>query len=368
MVSNYHIPIILIFLIIINNLKSIQSATCKENQNLSNQDCFTDIITFDNERFRAGHSSLNKEGVFILEFSIDDELGNRVFYALKPNGRYYFHNESPTKEIVLGEKYHDGRKIIARYESINAFVALKNDVNKDKEFFLSISTYYCFMEIYNITNANIAYDSIYTYDYLGNQVFSFKFELLEAKYSGQVVYYLVFCHGNANQESGDQLSVKKISFSSLTFATSDIVATKTITGKLNDRTVTAFLIDDVDDDDFKILIAIYITNKYSFSVFKLSDLSKKCENKQLYGDVLSYNNRGPGYGLYFKILYLGNKDTAMIYFKNNNWDMQHAFFQVLTVVKDGSCNGFSNKIYMEINENLVTDLVLNDFINITNSR
>ena len=73
---------------------------------------------------RAGHSSLNKDGLFIMEFSNDGETGTRVFYGLEPNGRYYFSDDSPTKEVTLTAK----NGIIARYESMNAFVALKNDL------------------------------------------------------------------------------------------------------------------------------------------------------------------------------------------------------------------------------------------------
>ena len=39
----------------------------------------------------------DKDGVFILEFSPDSENGDRLFYGLKPNGRYYFPDEKPTK-------------------------------------------------------------------------------------------------------------------------------------------------------------------------------------------------------------------------------------------------------------------------------
>ena len=259
----YLIPIRRFFLLIIIsliNIKISQSATCKENQNISNKECFTDVIKFDSMRCRAGHSSINKDGVFIMELSDDAESGKRVFYGLKPNGRYYFPNESPTKEITLTGKTHGSRTIIARYESINSFISLKNDLNKDTEYFLSISTPYCFMEIYDFTQENVNYDTIYTYDYLSNQIFSFRFTLLETKYSGKLTYYLVFCHSTANHESGDRLSVKKIEFSSLSLNNADITATTTMEGKQNDRTVTAFLVDDVNDNNYKILVAIYLSS------------------------------------------------------------------------------------------------------------
>ena len=162
--------------------------------------------------YRAGHSASNKDGIFILEFSNDGETGNRIFYGLKPNGRYYFPNEKPTKEIILEGSQQNNKPIKARYESINAFISLKNDINKNKEYFFSISTYFCLMEIYDFTNENVVSDAMYTYHYFGVPVFSFKFDLLESNYSNQMNYYLAFSNNVDESEFGDKMSIKKFLF------------------------------------------------------------------------------------------------------------------------------------------------------------
>ena len=355
--------------IFFNIIKSMISSSCKDDPNISNKDCFNDVIKFDNMKCRAGHSALNKDGAFILQFSNDSETGTRVFYGLKPNGRYYFPNETPTKEITL-EKKGD---IIARYESMNSFISLKNDINKNKEYFLSISTYSCFMEMYDFTENEVQYVTKYNYDYLGVQIFSFRFELLETKYSGQMAYYLIFCHNIGKADYGDYLSVKKILFSNLDFNTNDIIATKKMDSqKLNDRTVTGFLVDDVEESDFRILVAIYTSNgkKYNYNVYNLDNLNLICERKELFADTLITDGRGKdgkGHGLFFKIIYLGNKDSAIVYFLDNH-DDKILRFQSLMIYKKDSCFAFYSKIYMEINDNLKTDLVLNDFIKITDTR
>ena len=363
-------------ILIINNAKFVRTLiSCNKNDAISNKACFNDVLIFNNMKCRAGHSALNKDGLFILEFSNDGETGTRVFYGLEPNGRYYFSDNSPTKEVTLEAK----NNIIARYESMNAFVALKNDINKEKEYFLSISTYTCFMEIYNITKESINYDTIYNGYYLGNQIFSFRFELFEAKYNNVVSYYLVFCHGEGNSGYGDKLSIKKIELSNLSFNTNDIVKTSTMESeKLNDRAISGFLLDDQEDENYRLLIVGFLrksydnslSSKYKFNVYKLSDLSKKCEYQELYSDVITTNCRGEngkGYGVFFKFLYLGNRDTAMVYFKTNA-DNQDLFFQVLYVTLDGNCIKLPSKIYLEIKENLKTDLVLNDFIKLNETR
>ena len=368
----------ILFLIILclNRFKLIESATsCSKKDQISNKNCFNNVLIFNNMKCRAGHSALNKDGLFILEFSNDGETGTRVFYGLQPNGRYYFSDESPIKEVTLTAK----NGVIARYESINAFVALSNDINKKKEYFLSISTYKCFMEIYDITKDNIDYDAIYNGDYLGNQIFSFRFELFETKYDDAVTYYLVFCHSTNYDGQGDKLSVKKITFSNPSFNTNDIIKTTTMDNKLNDRGISGILLDDQDDENYRLLIVVYertpntntLISRYNFNVYKLSDLSAKCSGKELYDNDLTTNHRGDqgkGYGVFFKFIYLGNRDSAMAYYKTNQ-DGQKLFFQVLTVKSELNCDSFfGSKIYLEINENLKTDLVMNDFIKLNETR
>ena len=40
----------------------ISSNTCKSNAKVSNTDCFTDIIKFDQNNYRAGHAITTKNG------------------------------------------------------------------------------------------------------------------------------------------------------------------------------------------------------------------------------------------------------------------------------------------------------------------
>ena len=322
--------------------------------------------------YRAGHSASNKDGIFILEFSNDGETGNRIFYGLKPNGRYYFPNEKPTKEIILEGSQQNNKPIKARYESMNAFVSLKNDINKNKEYFFSISTYFCLMEIYDFTNENVVSDAMYTYHYFGVPVFSFKFDLLESNYSNQMNYYLAFSNNVDESEFGDKMSIKKISFSNFNLNKDDIIASKPVNSKLNDRTVTSFLIDDTNEDKFKLLFVIYTgTNRrYKYNVYQLNDLTEKCIDKELFNHDLATKGRGTngeGYGLYFKIIYLGNKDIAMLYFISNYGD-QKPILQILTVAEKDGCFGFNLKIYHQIEQSINTNLVLNDFIKISKTR
>ena len=73
----------------------------------------------------------------IVEFSDDGgpssstEGFSRVFYGLKENGRYYFPNESPTREIenIVGNGTARGR-----YESLNHLVVVEDDLQRKNEY------------------------------------------------------------------------------------------------------------------------------------------------------------------------------------------------------------------------------------------
>ena len=173
--------------------------------------------------------------------------------------------------------------------------------------------------MYDITSESISYDAMYTYPYFGAPIFSFKFDLSESNYSGNLIYYLAYSHNNKEEEYGDKMSVKKISFSSTTLNTNDVASYEHVQNKLNDRTVTSFVVDDVNDSDFRIFVVIFISSgkKYNFNVYKLSDLYTKCTDQQLYDDDLITTkkcDKGEGHGLYFKMIYLGNRHIVNIYF------------------------------------------------------
>ena len=56
---------------------------------LTNTQCFNNIKMFDieNKYYRAGHSSINKNGDIVVEYSYKQF---RLFYGLKKNGQNFF--------------------------------------------------------------------------------------------------------------------------------------------------------------------------------------------------------------------------------------------------------------------------------------
>ena len=76
------------------------------------------------------------------------------FYGLKQKGRYYFNDtngdHSPTKEItIINNEEHSTTK---RYESKNIFISLSYDINANKQYLFSTSSYTTVSELYDIDN------------------------------------------------------------------------------------------------------------------------------------------------------------------------------------------------------------------------
>ena len=107
---------------------------CK-GKSFSDTSCFSQIISFKDKKYRAGHAAINRNGDLIIEYSVDEEVGDRLFFGLKKNGRYYFGDNLPTNKIVISNP--DG--FVPRYESRNIFVSLKND--DSQEFLFSTSSF-----------------------------------------------------------------------------------------------------------------------------------------------------------------------------------------------------------------------------------
>ena len=125
----------MIIIIFLAKLKVFNFSQCEDDDDLNSKTCFNDIIKFDNKKYRAGQICVNKNNDLIIEYSDEYPGNSRIFYYIKENGHGFFQNEEAIKEISLIDD-----KIINRYESINAFVSIESDINKEKQYLLSISS------------------------------------------------------------------------------------------------------------------------------------------------------------------------------------------------------------------------------------
>ena len=179
--------IFLFFLLFIRILPE-NTHTCFTDKQISNTNCFTDIIKFDQKKYRAGHAIVTRNGELFIEYSLDIDSSERLFYGLKKNGRNYFSDNSYIKTVNVG----DDEGVRNRYESMNRIARLKNSAEDGKEYILSISTYRTVLELYDIETFNSKVKN--SIKYLKHQIFSFQFPVLEAKHNNEYIYFCIFSH------------------------------------------------------------------------------------------------------------------------------------------------------------------------------
>ena len=151
--------------------------TCVSTTSIAESQCFTNIIYFnlENKAYRAGHFAMNSKGDIIIEYSCNQY---RLFYGLRGNGTLYFQEE--TKEIEITSDSIDSN-IIKRYESINFFSSFMNDINKENEYLMSISSYITILELHDFQNDQYSLLEATTFVDKPAGIYSYIFQVLEAK-------------------------------------------------------------------------------------------------------------------------------------------------------------------------------------------
>jgi len=312
------------------------------------------IITFDNKHYRAGNFALNSNGDMIVEYSYNNW---RLFYGLKENGRYYFNDtdndETPTKEVEIMNS--ENNNIYGRYESKNIFISLQDDINNNKQYLFSTSSYTSVTELYNIDNLeNNDYFIRTTSNILGHEIFSYSYSLLELPIETKMQYLLLITYTTGNT-SGDK--IKAIIFS-LPQKNLNIEIQKNIEIDNNyNRIVNCYLMNS--------LIVIFYLNKTRKFVVRIynSELVQKGVDSEL--DSLDTSGYRIGDGHFFKSIHLKNNIGVFVYYKGQN--------RLNPNIVIGEINnnnyGFTSKITKEITEyNYQTSLLLNDLIKINDNR
>ena len=174
---------------------------CKSNnytypEELNNIDCFNEIIKFDSKKYRANNFAQNKNGDIILELTELKEDNNnelsssKLFYGITKEGYPLFKKETSfTHEIqitndneLLNDNQYDN--------SINLFISLKNDLNKENEYLFSINSHKSTVELFNLNEDNNIY-YIWSFNNFFNLNYdydeSFRLELFEIKEKNEYI-------------------------------------------------------------------------------------------------------------------------------------------------------------------------------------
>ena len=342
--------IFIIHFIIFSNIKC---QNCPKDITIEDTECFNNVTIFNvqNKFYRAGHFALNKNGDMIIEYSYDKY---RLFYGLKKDGKYFFPNI--TKEIEIVNTDGNSTKL-QRYESINSFIFLINDANKEKEYLLSLSSNLSLIELHDLEN-----DSFKTKEHVSfyeNRLgtISYIFQILEAKLNNnQNLYFCIYIYINEENFKYD-ISIKKFGFLS---SNGDI-------NKLDEITISDISLSRITSsiiiEPYNLLLVFYIkTNTNIYVKFYDYNLNEEDEKSLLYMDTFDTE------GNFFKAYYLEEKYVAFAYFKEK-YNFQ---FKILELTGD-SINSYQFSSVDTISyenslSSLKKNITLNDFIKVNNER
>ena len=300
----------------------IKSQTCTKDGTIDNTNCFTDIKIFgnDNKYYRAGHFASNKNGDMVIEYSY---LQYRLFFGLKNDGKYLYPEETKEIEIINSNIDPD---IIRRYESVNCFVSLCNDTNKDKEYLMSLSSWITLFELHDLENNEYSiYPTIFFFNF-DYGTYSYVFQILEAKINDINTYFCIYIL-NVNSDLDQYHNVIEIKKFILTNFDEQVIEQKKIT--IDDDIAFTRITSSIICEYFDVLI-IFFMNRISSAYYAYIynyELNKQ-NGFQYVSSITIPSNYNDG--LFFKALYLQYDFGAFLYFI----DLSHLIIRTFKLSTD----------------------------------
>lgn len=211
-----------------NSMKICESSFNNNQPYLNEKDCLNNVIKFDSKKYIANNFAKNKEGDLIFELteSKDDNTKeiytSRLFYGLTKEGLPFFTNNTAyIHEIKINEnkvisndnEYHN---LYNSFNSINLFVSLKNDLNKNNQYLFSINSKNSIVELFNLNDNDIYYLWSFNKFFdlnIDQYMFTYNIELFELKEKNE--YFISFIpKNNVTKEMLELYFIKKFRFKS----------------------------------------------------------------------------------------------------------------------------------------------------------
>ena len=360
------------FVILILALSQINHCICgdcnSESKISDSSTCFNEIIklsTWD----RAGQITVRNDGILLIEYS---NAGDRIFYGLNKNGRGYFSNEAVFKRISnLPQHWTPTGDSNGRFESKNMLVSLYSDTSKSKQYILSISSFHALSELHDIDIDHDQYTVWSTAKFLkftdeSKYFFSHQFSLFQS--TNKNIYYAAYVQYRDTNDKDEAYSVSyTLSRFYFTSLTNYEMLTKEFDVNYDNRIVSAFYMDKYNPHQFVIFFVKKGTTSYYMRTHNVDDL-EFVEGKEKWIDNLKDNNGDngyPGYGIFFKALYLSYEYAAFIYFTCRD-DGTSLKFKILYINSDFSWSAKKSKDISSYSFD--TSITMNEFYKIDEER
>ena len=289
---------------------------------------------------------MNSKGDMIIEYSYNQY---RLFYGLKKNGKYYF--PEIIKEIEIKSDSIDST-LLNRYESVNSFVSLVNDFNKEKEYLLSISSYKTILELHDFENNIYEIAKAENFFHSSEGIFSYIFPFLELKNVNKENFY--FCIFTIRDYS--DIFIKRLTFPHFNFEINDNNYTTIHT--YTNRIICAIYID------YYHILAIfflygdhYAANLYYYDNYNLNEIYE-CRT------IAELRHQIAGDGIFYKACYLYSGFFAFLYFEGDNSE-EFFIFKVFDLNENYNFNQIKELRSVYRFSPIIT---MNEFLKIDNSR
>ena len=335
-----------------NNICSIENDIIK-TQWLNN------FIVFDEYNYRFTNKVINDEGDFILITSPWHNNGVRLFYVLKKNGAFYFKNdgkkEYSTKTIVA----RDGDSPLSRYFSQVFLIKTKNNsFNPNKQFLVSISSYYGNFELYDLEDENLLVSKLPVLNFTKHIIATFRDSLIELPNSEYLYTFI-----GQKYENEFYLYSQKYSFLDKDINIENINEKCTINTieKTNiwfARIISSFILDTNN------IILFYYDKSHDIKI-ELLDLSYNTLSSKILEHAVVINDQ---IGLFYKCIHFLNDIGIFVYYANDQNSYPKIFIEKIGLYNIGDLFQFDlNNIIIE-EKQFNTQPLLNDLIKINDKR
>ena len=168
---------------------------CQLKPYIKNEECFNNLIMFDNKKYLLNNFAQTKNGDILIQFNeyynFDELNSSRLFYGLTKKGNYFFSNSSSYNfelNINISKEIIENNDFLTLYEMQNSkslLVSTKDDIIRENQYLFSINSEDSMVELYDLNKDNNNYHVWSFFEFFNldenDYFFPFKYELFDLK-------------------------------------------------------------------------------------------------------------------------------------------------------------------------------------------